>query len=47
MPEEGRRHFGRCEIVEEEAAGFRKQLENNEKGGQDSRKQMKNQQIIH
>lgn len=41
------RYFGRSEVVEEEAAVFRKQLGNNEKSGQESRIQMKNQQIIH
>lgn len=41
------RHFGRSDVVEEEAAVFRKQLGNNEKDRQESRKQMKNQQIIH
>lgn len=41
------RHFGRSEVVEEEAAVFGKQLGNYEKGGQESRKQKKNQQIIH
>lgn len=49
MPEkvEKGRHFGRSEVVEEEAAVFRKQLGNNEKGGQGSKIQMKNQKIIH
>lgn len=40
------RLFGRSEVVEEEAAVFRKQVGNNEKGEQKNRKQKKNQQFI-